>query len=347
MPVTWIRNPTTRESGVVIFVHGVISSSESCWSNRDKVTWPEILSQHSGSGGYGICAFSYTTSAISGTYSIDDAADALWQFIASEGIVDRSRIVFVAHSMGGIVVRSMIVDRAAELAKTEKTIGLLLVASPSTGARWATLLFPIIAAMNHSQAMLLRPAEDNAWLAALRRKFIALYQAKKLHIVGKELVEDRFVLPWLPWIPPIVRRIEGDVFFADSLRIGGSTHFSISKPKDNRSDQHVALMQFLKKVEAESQSFGFNFPKGLSLSGVMSAIEQASGATIRLVGFDAKDLSRPATGGQINSGTLLGVVTAAMRQFKSAAFIEVEIEVDPSGDVILTKVQKGKGVANG
>jgi alpha-beta hydrolase superfamily lysophospholipase len=45
----------------------------------------------------------------------------------------QKQIIFVCHSMGGIVARRFLISDQAEIIDTRKRIGLFLVSSPSSG----------------------------------------------------------------------------------------------------------------------------------------------------------------------------------------------------------------------
>ncbi|MFW5640274.1 MAG: hypothetical protein ACOC0H_03815 [Thermodesulfobacteriota bacterium] len=41
MKGTWIQKP--KGETTVVFVHGILSSGEACWRNRNGAYWPELL----------------------------------------------------------------------------------------------------------------------------------------------------------------------------------------------------------------------------------------------------------------------------------------------------------------
>jgi alpha-beta hydrolase superfamily lysophospholipase len=125
---------------------------------------------------------------------LGDIVDAIKEQMRLDGVMESARIIFVCHSMGGIVVRKYIVERAVELVDTEKTIGLFLLASPSLGSSYADWLSPIALLFGHEQADALRFVRNNAWLNDLDKEFINLKEAGKLKLVGKELIEDKFIV---------------------------------------------------------------------------------------------------------------------------------------------------------
>lgn len=73
--------------------------------------------------------FEYETSFFSGTYSLVDVVDALRTKLRLDEVQRSTQLVFVCHSMGGLVVRRLLVQRQIEFIEADKEIGLFLMAS--------------------------------------------------------------------------------------------------------------------------------------------------------------------------------------------------------------------------
>jgi alpha-beta hydrolase superfamily lysophospholipase len=105
---------------------------------------------------------------------LGDIVDALKEHMRLDGVLASDRLIFVCHSMGGIVVRKYIVERQAELIEAGKEIDLFLVASPSLGSTYADWLSPLAQLFGHAQADALRFVRDNNWLMDLDKEFVNL-----------------------------------------------------------------------------------------------------------------------------------------------------------------------------
>lgn len=192
MKGTWIRRPTN--GCTVVFIHGVLSAGETCWQHKNGTYWPELLAAETDEKSIGIYEFTYKTGLFSGTYRLGDVVDALKEHIGLDGVLDCKDIIFVCHSMGGIVARKFIVERATTFVANGTGLGMFLVASPSLGADYANLLTPLAKFLGHSQADALRFSQNNSWLMDLDREFLNAKEGKNLKIVGKELIEDNFII---------------------------------------------------------------------------------------------------------------------------------------------------------
>lgn len=246
----WIRAmDDTASPMAVVFLHGVLSNGETCWRHQNNTYWPDLLSQHAAIGSAGIYEFTYRTEFFSGTYSLSDVVDSLKESLHLDGVNRARKIVFVAHSMGGIVARRYIVQRLDDLVGRGAEVGLFLIASPSLGSSYANWLGPIAKFMGHVQGQALAFCQNNVWLNDLNSDFRNVLMGRKLVIYGRELVEDQFVVlkRFLRW-PQVVPPVSGATYFGDALKIPSSDHFSIAKPADAQAIQHRVLCDFIEGI---------------------------------------------------------------------------------------------------
>jgi pimeloyl-ACP methyl ester carboxylesterase len=268
----WLRKPGNNEA-VVVFVHGIISDGIQCWMAPNGRYWPALLAADMEANpalqNAGIFIFSYKTSVFSKTYSLGDIVDNLAAELGLQKIVDFQRIIFVCHSMGGIVVRRYLVREQLALMKRKTQFGLFFVASPSLGSVHANLLYPLIGLLRNSQAKILRFSQQNQWLNDLDKDFIKLLDSKALRITGKELVEDvpiqlarwrcfRITLSWQT-VPPYAAA----KYFVDSFKVPDASHITICKPKDATEIQHRLLVEFVSKMLAAPHApITLDMPRG-------------------------------------------------------------------------------------
>lgn len=256
----WLRKPSAGTT--VVFVHGILSSGEECWKNKASgASWPQLLQTETDFAPLGIYVFTYQTNFFDGNYDLGRVVDDLKEFLGLDEVLQSQQLIFVCHSMGGIVVRKYIVERVLDL--LEHRLGLFLVASPSLGAEYAEWLKPLAQLLGHAQADALRFADDNYWLNDLDKGFKNLlgrdpHRNHRLLIKGKELSEQRFVelikLPVLKWLgqfiafrrKQLVPPITGERYFPEPKMISGSDHISIAKPENNQAEQHRLLCKFIK-----------------------------------------------------------------------------------------------------
>jgi hypothetical protein len=244
----WKRR--SENGSAVVFVHGALSSDEACWQNANGTYWPSLLEGESTVEKVGIYVFGYRTNIFSGTYRLGDVVDALKEHMRVDRVFDCRTLVFVAHSLGGLVVRKLLVEHVTDFSDKHISVGLFLVASPSLGSRYANMLQPLARFLGHSQADALRFSHNNAWLMDLDKEFANLKEAKTIRLVGKELVEAIFIA--LPGLirTQVVEPFSGAKYFGESLKVPGSDHFSIAKPDSSQAIQHQLLLRFIAEMSA-------------------------------------------------------------------------------------------------
>ncbi len=243
----WVRKPKNGAS--VVFVHGFLSSAETCWKHGNGAYWPDLLKSERKFEDWGIYVYTYETGVFSGTYSLNDVVDDLKErFLNLDKVADSRRIVFVCHSMGGIVARKFLVERVNDLIDRKIEVGLFLIASPSLGSSYANWLAPLAKFMGHRQADALQFTQSNDWLNGLDREFQNLKVSGRLRMHGKELIEDKFVVLPKFWRKQVVAPFAGAKYFGEPYKVPGSDHFSIAKPKDAGDVQHRLLVAFIEKL---------------------------------------------------------------------------------------------------
>ncbi|WP_308341579.1 alpha/beta fold hydrolase [Roseovarius mucosus] len=226
-------------------MHGVLSNGESCWRHSSGAYWPDIVAKDPEMSDLGVYVFTYSTGFFSGAYRLADAVDALKEHLALDGITGSAGIVFVCHSMGGIIARKYLVSRATELIECSVQVAIFLLASPSLGSHYADWLKPLAKFLGHSQGAALGFTQSNTWLADLDRDFLNLKEGGRLSIVGKELIEDRFVVFHRLWRKQVVEPFSGARYFGEPYKVPESDHFSIAKIENERAIQHRQLKRLV------------------------------------------------------------------------------------------------------
>ncbi|EKF59830.1 hypothetical protein QWE_09630 [Agrobacterium albertimagni AOL15] len=232
-------------SPAIIFIHGLMSDSQSCWRHANGSYWPDLVSKEINISDFGIHVFSYKTTISSASYRLGDVVDYLKEQLQLDGVINRPEIIFVCHSMGGIIARRYLVQQAADLIRRGTRVGLFLLGSPSLGSRYATWLTPFARILGHTQIDTLRFSEQNSWLLDLDREFLNLKESNHLFIRGKELAEEK--PPYFNSIiaHPIVSQISALRYFGNPIVIPNTDHFSLCKMKDRTAIQHRLLVKFL------------------------------------------------------------------------------------------------------
>src|SRR6218665_1507648 len=108
---TWFRFADPNTS--LIFVHGLLSSADSCWRSSKGIYWPELIAADKDFREVSIFLGGYHTSVNSGKY---DIAQCVAEFVRALKLsvagysapISSRNIIFICHSLGGVVVRRML-----------------------------------------------------------------------------------------------------------------------------------------------------------------------------------------------------------------------------------------------
>lgn len=158
LPSKFINNEQENEK-IIVFVHGVTGGVKSTWINEEtNIYWPdvikkEVVESNEPFKGFDVFAVSYYSPFVKSGPNIFQLANKLNEELIENGIypeneqekVKYKEVIFVAHSMGNLVVRTAMIiglNKQDDVANTENypEISLLLsIAAPSEGSSLAGL----------------------------------------------------------------------------------------------------------------------------------------------------------------------------------------------------------------
>lgn len=288
----WVRKPNSDV--VVVFIHGIFSDGDSCWkNNKSGAYWPNLVASDSSISLTGVYVFTYKTSFNSGTFRLGNVINSLKEHMRLDGVLSNKHIIFVAHSMGGIIARKFVLELAVDFVNSKTRFSFFLVASPSLGSKYANLLEPLAKLFGHTQADALRFSQDNAWLMDLDSEFNNLKSKAHLCIDGKELIEDCSLIPLIK--TQIVETFSAARYFGDPYKVPDSDHSTIAKPENEDSIQHRLLIEFIcdhagfqKKIEISEKKHDSEYiPNSTGVSGLSHKIDSIH---IHVDGAHAREL---------------------------------------------------------
>lgn len=237
-----------RSDTILVFVHGLLSSSDACWTNQNGTFWPALVAGDTSFDQASIFLADYYSEVDSGEYDLAQCAREIWDQLNGNrhngrSPIDYSQIVFVAHSMGGVITRRVLEENSQAFAS--KQIGLVLIASPSGGSEYAKIFGIAAKLLRHRAALGMSP--DSRELKDIDYRFRALLQAKSIDIKGVEACEHHGPRVWekLPFrLPAIVSIESSSKYFGPPKIIKDTDHSSIAKPDRLDHPTHQLLRSF-------------------------------------------------------------------------------------------------------
>lgn len=130
----YVRKTSTLDT-VIVFVHGLFGDATSTWTNGNAY-WPRLLTEDSTFNGADIFVYEYPTS-LWATLSIDELAENMRAVLSANRITAYHNIIFLSHSMGGLVTRAYPLKNR-EVA--QRTSFAYFFSTPTTGSQVASIL---------------------------------------------------------------------------------------------------------------------------------------------------------------------------------------------------------------
>jgi pimeloyl-ACP methyl ester carboxylesterase len=233
----------------IVFVHGLLSSSTSCWTSQDSVFFPDLVKQDPELNGISIFLGGFYSTIDSGEYGIPNCCDELFAALrrpaeAGRAVMEFDHVLFVCHSLGGVIVRRLLEEHAD--AFTGKTVGLLLLASPTGGSSYADWAQPLAALYGNKIVEQLRPTND--MLQDVDRRFRKMLEAGRIpNLVGAEASEHKATVR-AKYLPPIARLVvvpgSAATYFGDTQVIPDSDHSTIAKPTNRAHPTYLFFKSF-------------------------------------------------------------------------------------------------------
>jgi hypothetical protein len=152
-------------SRAVVFVHGIYGSGQDTWKSEDgKAYWPDLIRTDSQFRDADVVVKSYLTPFTGNHNSVQMISASLGRDLA-DVFATHKEIIFLCHSLGGLIVKQLLVDNPGY---AQKVPFIVFYATPGTGsfvARFASVFSddPLLEAMSN--------AGDNKYLLNLEDRW--------------------------------------------------------------------------------------------------------------------------------------------------------------------------------
>lgn len=212
---------------VIVFVHGLFGDATSTWTCAAGSYWPRMLLSDHAFDDSDIYVAAYDTPYVGNRMTIDEIVANLDNRLEADHVFDHRDVIFVAHSLGGLVVQRFLITHR-EYAKQVSFI--YFFSTPETGAQIANIgaLF--------SQDPLLRelfPGDGNDYLQNLEAEWRAANFGNIFRYCAYEKRTTRGIL--------VVDRLSGTRDCGKTFPMN-ENHLTIVKPCSTRDDTYIALL---------------------------------------------------------------------------------------------------------
>jgi pimeloyl-ACP methyl ester carboxylesterase len=159
---------------VIVFVHGIHGSRDS-WRASSGAYWPQLVQNDPHFQNSDVVVAEYPTPTSHGQLSTQQLSELLWQGLKRQRVWEHSEIVFIAHSLGGILTEEMLLNHPDDAARVRFVVSY---ATPHQGSFVANL-----AKIYDRDPLLtdLRESNDNSFLMDLEQKWRSTQSVSRIH----------------------------------------------------------------------------------------------------------------------------------------------------------------------
>jgi pimeloyl-ACP methyl ester carboxylesterase len=173
-PVSVTARAQNLKPRVIVFVHG-IHGDRNTWRASNGAYWPQLIQTDPHFQNSDVVVAEYPTPSMRGKLSSAQLSELLWQKLKQQQVWDHSEVVFIAHSLGGILTEEMLLNHPADASRVRFIVSY---STPHEGSFVAN-----IAKTYDSDPLLsdLRASNDNSFLMDLELKWRSTQTVSRIH----------------------------------------------------------------------------------------------------------------------------------------------------------------------
>jgi len=159
---------------VIVFVHG-IHGDHGTWRADNGAYWPQLIQTDPHFQRSDVVVAEYPTPSRHGQYSTEQLSQILWQGLKKQKVWDHREVVFIAHSLGGLLTEEMLINHPADAARVRFVVSY---STPHEGSFVANL-----AKIYDNDPLLtdLSDSNDNSFLMNLEDSWRSTPAVSRIH----------------------------------------------------------------------------------------------------------------------------------------------------------------------
>ncbi len=233
----WVFQHNPPAQVALVFVHGVFGDTVGTWTHSSGTSFFDLVQANAAVGPkVDVLAFGYTSNMFTaGSLDIQEAANKLHARLQFHGVLDYPAIVFVTHSMGGLVVLRELLTHRELLPQVP---GVVMFATPQEGSQISVIAKAVA---NNPALEQMLPADRNGYLRVMNDEWNALPDDVRPQVrcaYEKRPTHGVLVVPWAS----ATRFCQGTPVAVDA------DHLEIVKPDRPEHDSMVVLVNALNEL---------------------------------------------------------------------------------------------------
>lgn len=252
---SFLHTPVASQK-LIVFVHGFTGDPFATWTNQSGVSWADLIKDDEQLRDFTVWVHHYDTPLLERTSTIEETATRFLRRLKDERTFDKfQEIYFIAHSMGGLVVKRALADlnRETEIDRLRKIKAVLFLSTPSQGTSLAQLAS--LLSLN-PQVRDIEPANLNSYLQSIENQWQNLMRDRGNRPFPKSYCAYE-TKPTYGGIV-IVDRVSAITFCDDNMFPVPVDHRNIAKPRDAQSDIYrwaqARLLETSRLVQSAAQA---------------------------------------------------------------------------------------------
>lgn len=235
----WVEQSTPRRKIAVVFVHGLFGDTTGTWTNDNGASFFDLLKSAPEVGGkVDIFAFGFTSNMISGgSLDIGQASVTMHESLDYHGVTDYESIVFVAHSMGGLITMRELISHPELRGKVPL---LVFYATPQEGAQISRIARLVV---KNPAVRQMFPADANAYLRQLNEDWVRVRNStpRPTLVCAYETLPTGGAVTVVPWATA-TRNCD-----AVAPAISEADHITLVKPDRQEHEAVIVLVNALRR----------------------------------------------------------------------------------------------------
>ena len=224
--------------GVIIFVHGIFGDAKSTWLNAQSgMYFPKMVADDKVFKGFDVYSFGYNTPHFTQSLNIDELAENMRLHLEDADVFKYKKIVFVCHSMGGLVTRAFLIKYREQIASKTKMI--YLFSTPSNGSEIASAAKFL---SNNPQLLFMKVSDGDSYVDGQRTAWLS--NSTLTQIPTFCAYEKRKSVG----LATVVSGSSATALCNKHLDPIDADHLHIANPIDNKADSYIALRNAFKEV---------------------------------------------------------------------------------------------------
>ena len=231
----YVRGP--GKNRVIVFVNGVFGDSVSTWTNAEsRAYWPDLLASDPEFSESDIYVYDFESPKLGNAQEILELAGRLKNYLDAQNVIrDHAEVIFVCHSMGGLIVRAYLLDARIP---PGKLAFLFFLGTPTAGANVAEIAMHLTA---NPQLANMQPLGPDTYVKNLREQWLRSSDDPVLDYPRKVSSYCAYeVRPTYGF--QIVPEVSATYLCNRATTAIQADHLDIVKPKNRDDEIYVALL---------------------------------------------------------------------------------------------------------